>query len=86
MGAMRRIGNLFRRPEVDREIDDELQSHIDLATEAKMRQGLPQAVARRDALPVEGRKAAAEAIAARPFPLAVRCRIRWARRGLARIH
>jgi len=49
MAAFRRIANLFRRSQMDREIAEELQAHIDLATEANMRQGLPHAVARRDA-------------------------------------
>jgi hypothetical protein len=46
----RRIANLFRRSRLDRDIDAELQAHIALATEAKMRQGLPHAVARREAI------------------------------------
>ena len=50
MALMRRLTNLCRRSRLDRDIDDELQSHIDLATEEKMRQGLPHAVAHREAL------------------------------------
>jgi hypothetical protein len=50
MAIFNRIRNLFRRGDVDRAIDEELQAHIDLAVEEKMRQGLPRAVARREAL------------------------------------
>jgi putative ABC transport system permease protein len=50
MALVRRIRNLFHRADVNREISEELQAHIDLATEANMRQGLPRAAARREAL------------------------------------
>jgi putative ABC transport system permease protein len=50
MAIFNRIRNLFRRGDVDRAIDEELQAHIDLAVEEKMHQGLPRAVARREAL------------------------------------
>jgi len=50
MSLIRRVRNLFYRADVNREIDDELQAHIDLATEEKMHQGLPHAVARREAI------------------------------------
>ena len=50
MAFFRRFTNLLRRPSLDREINDELQAHIDLSTDAKMHQGLPHAVARREAL------------------------------------
>ena len=50
MSVLRRFTNLFRRSEVDREIADELQAHIDLAVEAGMREGLSQEVARRNAI------------------------------------
>jgi predicted permease len=50
MAFFRRITNLLRRPWLDREISEELQAHIDLATEDNVRQGLPRAAARREAL------------------------------------
>lgn len=50
MGAFRRIANLFRRTSIDSDIAAELQSHIDLATDAGVCEGLPHAEARRDAL------------------------------------
>ena len=45
-----RIANVFRADRVSREIDEELQSHIDLFIEERMRQGTPHAEARREAL------------------------------------
>jgi putative ABC transport system permease protein len=42
--------NLFRRRTVERALDDELQSSVELLTEEKMKQGLPRATARRRAL------------------------------------
>jgi putative ABC transport system permease protein len=50
MAIFRRIVNLFHRAELNREIDAELQSHIDMYVEDKVRQGLPSAEARRQAL------------------------------------
>ena len=50
MAAFRRIANLFRRPKLDREIADELQSHIDLRIEANLAAGMSPEDARRDAL------------------------------------
>src|SRR5580658_2699819 len=50
MAIFRRIGNLFRRAQVDREIDDELQSHIALRTDDNLAAGMAPAEARRDAL------------------------------------
>jgi putative ABC transport system permease protein len=50
MAALRRIANLFRRSEVNREIDDELQSHLDLRIEANLAAGMSPEEARRDAL------------------------------------
>ena len=50
MATFRRISNLFRRTRLDRDIDEELQSHIDLYVDDKMRQGLPHAEARREAI------------------------------------
>jgi predicted permease len=42
--------NLFRRRKVERALDDELQSSVELLTEEKMKEGLPRATARRRAL------------------------------------
>ena len=50
MALFRRFTNLFRRSRLDRDIDAELQSHIDLFIEDKTRQGMPHAVAKREAL------------------------------------
>src|SRR5271170_6936958 len=50
MAIIRRIANIFRRTQVDREIDDELQSHIALRTDDNLAAGMSPAEARRDAL------------------------------------
>jgi predicted permease len=50
MATLRRISNLFRRSRLDREISEELEAHIGLATEAGMHQGMPHAEARREAI------------------------------------
>ncbi|HEY2472567.1 MAG TPA: ABC transporter permease [Terracidiphilus sp.] len=50
MALFRRFANLFRRSAVDREIADELQSHIDLRIDANLASGMSQEEARRDAL------------------------------------
>lgn len=50
MALFRRFANLFRRAAVDREIAEELQSHIDLRIEANIAAGLSPEEARRDAL------------------------------------
>lgn len=50
MAALRRLANLFRRTRVDRDIADELQSHIDLRIEANLAAGMSTEAARRDAL------------------------------------
>ena len=50
MAVFRRIANLFRRSNVDREIDAELQSHIDLRMEDNIARGMSVEDARRDAL------------------------------------
>jgi len=49
MSWVSRIGNLFRRSEVDREIDEELQFHLDERVEELIRQGLTREEARRQA-------------------------------------
>jgi predicted permease len=50
MAAFQRIANLFRRSRVDREINAELQAHIDLRIDANIAAGMSPAEARRDAL------------------------------------
>ena len=48
MALIRRIGNLFRRVQVDGEIDAELQAHIEMRTEENIAQGMSRDEARRD--------------------------------------
>jgi len=50
MSALRRFTNLFRRSAIDREIDDELQSHIELRIESNLASGMTPEQARREAL------------------------------------
>ncbi len=50
MSLIRRITNLFSRSRLEREISDELQSHIDLRTEDNLAAGMSTTEARRDAL------------------------------------
>ena len=50
MSVLRRFANLFRRSEVDRDISDELQSHIDLRIESNLASGMSPEEARREAL------------------------------------
>ncbi len=50
MSLVRRFRNLFQREDINREIDAELQAHIDMYVDDKIREGLPHAVARREAL------------------------------------
>lgn len=50
MSLLRRIGNLFSRNKVDREIDAELQAHIAMRTEDNLSEGMSREQARRDAL------------------------------------
>ena len=50
MGLIRRIGNLFRHSQIDREINAELEAHIALRTEENIAHGMTPAEARRDAL------------------------------------
>jgi predicted permease len=42
--------NVFARPEVERELDEELRTYVELLTEEKVRAGMPAAQARRAAL------------------------------------
>ena len=50
MAIFRRIGNLFRRNAVDREIDAELEAHIGLRIDENIARGMSPEDARRDAL------------------------------------
>ncbi|MGC1872879.1 MAG: ABC transporter permease [Acidobacteriaceae bacterium] len=54
MGAMQegwnRVRSFFHKPERDAEMEAELASHVELAVEENMRQGMPEAEARRKAL------------------------------------
>jgi macrolide transport system ATP-binding/permease protein len=50
MSLLRRISNLFFRSKVDREIDAELRSHIEMRIEDNLVAGMPKEEARRDAL------------------------------------
>jgi len=50
MSVLRRFTNLFRRSAVDRDIADELQSHIDLRIESNLASGMPRDEAEREAL------------------------------------
>ena len=50
MSLFRRLSNLFRRSSLDREIETELQSHIDMRIEENLGAGMSPEQARRDAL------------------------------------
>jgi macrolide transport system ATP-binding/permease protein len=50
MSLLRRIGNLFSRSKMDREIDAELQAHIEMRIEDNLAEGMSPEQARRDAL------------------------------------
>jgi predicted permease len=50
MSVLRRIGNLFQRSRIQREIDAELESHIALRIEDNLASGMSPEEARRDAL------------------------------------
>jgi hypothetical protein len=45
-----RCASFFRRERLDADLDDELQSHIELAMEENLRRGMPQEEARTAAL------------------------------------
>jgi macrolide transport system ATP-binding/permease protein len=70
MAIFHRIENLFRRSQVDRDIDDELQAHIALRTDDNLAAGMSAADARRDALLRFGNRAATkERVIAMDFAL-----------------
>ena len=50
MAIFRRLANLVHRSQLDREIDAELQSHIDLRTDENIARGMSPAEARREAV------------------------------------
>jgi putative ABC transport system permease protein len=50
MAIFRRIGNLFRRRVIDRDIDAELESHIEMRMDENLAGGMTREQARRDAL------------------------------------
>ena len=50
MSVFRRISNLFSRGNLEREIQDELRSHLDMRTEENISAGMTPEQARRDAL------------------------------------
>jgi len=50
MATLRRLANIFRRSQVDRDIADELQAHVALRIDDNIAAGMSPAEARRDAL------------------------------------
>jgi predicted permease len=50
MSVLRRFANLFRRSAIDRDIADELQSHIEMRIESNLASGMSPDEARREAL------------------------------------
>ena len=58
MSIFSRIANLFRRTAVDREIDREMNAHIEMRMEDNLAAGMPVGQARRDALLRFGNRAA----------------------------
>ena len=48
--AFVRMGSLFRKPELDRELDFELKDHIERAVEENVRRGMTPVEARREAM------------------------------------
>src|SRR5580692_5195675 len=49
MGIMRRVANAFRGRRLNRDLDEELQFHLDARTQDNLAAGLPPEQARRDA-------------------------------------
>src|SRR5215469_9974954 len=48
--SLHRLRSLFRRPQLDRDLDAELRSHLDMAIERNLAQGMSREQARRQAL------------------------------------
>src|ERR1700735_1818183 len=88
MAIVRRLTNLFRRPQVDRDIDDELQAHIALRIDDNIAAGMSPAEAHRDALLRFGnRTATKERVTAVDAPLTLESlarNLRYAFRQLRR--
>lgn len=88
MGLARRIGNLFRRSRVDREISAEMEAHIALRTEDNIAVGMTPEEARHDALLRFGNPSSTrEHVAAADMPLLVSsiwADLRYACRQLAK--
>ena len=61
MAMFRRIGNLFRRRDLNREIDAEMEAHIAMRAETNLARGMTEAEARRDAQVRFGSRAAMHA-------------------------
>ena len=59
MALFRRLANLFSRSKVDRDINAELEAHINLRIDANLAAGMSPEAARRDAYE-QGRAAARE--------------------------
>ncbi len=57
MGMVQRVANLGRREVVAREIDEELQAHVEMRIEENLAQGMTEREARRDALVRFGNRA-----------------------------
>ena len=58
MSLLRRVANLFLRGRLDREIDAELETHVQMRTEENLSAGMSESDARRDALVRFGNRAA----------------------------
>jgi predicted permease len=58
MGLMRRVTNLVRRSQMDREIGEELRAHIEMRTDENVARGMSPQAARREALIQFGNAAA----------------------------
>jgi predicted permease len=48
--ALNRLGSFFRKGALDRELNEEMASHVEMAAEENMRRGMPEEEARREAL------------------------------------
>lgn len=86
--AWARLRAYFRKQELDRDFDEELASHIDLATEDNLRRGMTPAEARRQALiqlgGIEPAKEAHREWRGLPWLDGILQDIRYAFRGMAR--
>lgn len=86
MAIFRRIGNLFRRTNIDREINAEIESHIAMRTDENIARGMSPEEAHRDALVRFGnRTATREHVAAADAPLNIESVIRDVRLALRQV-